>query len=153
MSLASESPGNTRVMWPNTRNWFASHSQVFVKLALIGTVYLTRGQSYWKELHFKLHVGMDLEKDRNKAGMRKLTNTTLLQNDGGLLSGLQAGMRERKKTTLHLQIMGSRCRVVFLLLLTPAWRPEMRPPSSRSRVVLLSFLIPALFLSFSQVDP
>ena len=29
------------------------------------------------------------KKDRNKAGMKKLKNTTLLLNDGGLLSGLQ----------------------------------------------------------------
>ena len=34
--------------------------------------------------------------DRNKAEMRKLKNTMhLLQNDGGLLFGLQAGMHVR----------------------------------------------------------
>ena len=31
---------------------------------------------------------------RNKAGMRKLKNTTLLQNDGVLLSGLQLNALE-----------------------------------------------------------
>ena len=30
-----------------------------------------------------------VKKDRNKAGMKKLKNTTLLRNDGGFLSGLQ----------------------------------------------------------------
>ena len=34
--------------------------------------------------------------------MKKIKNTTILQNDGGLLCGLQAGIRERKKTTLHM---------------------------------------------------
>ena len=32
---------------------------------------------------------MDLLKDRNKAGLRKLKDTTLLQNDGILLSGTE----------------------------------------------------------------
>ena len=81
-------------------------------------------------------VGRDGPKGKNKAGMRKLDNTTLLQNDGGLLSGL---LYTTKWT-----------RDVSAL----RWRLESRPPSFRSRVVLSTFLIiPALFLSFLQVHP
>ena len=47
---------------------------------------LTR-RKFLKKFHFK--KGWNDEKDRNKAGMRKLNNTTLVPNDGGLLSGLQ----------------------------------------------------------------
>ena len=57
----------------------------------------------------------------------------LLWYDGNLLSGLQPGMRKRKKTTLHLQKMDRRCRVVFLLSFIPGWTPERRPPSFCSR--------------------
>ena len=39
------------------------------------------------KLHFK--YGWTCKKDRNKAGMEKLKNTTLLLNDGGLHSGFQ----------------------------------------------------------------
>ena len=46
----------------------------------------TREKSFWeKKLHFKLgKLGWTYKKDRNKAGMSKLKDTTLLQNDGGL---------------------------------------------------------------------
>ena len=46
--------------------------------------------------------------------MRKLNNTALLWNDGCLLSGFQAGIRESKKTALHLLPISCRCRVVYL---------------------------------------
>ena len=36
-------------------------------------------------------LALDLLKDRNRAGIRKLKNTTLLRSDGGLHSGFQHG--------------------------------------------------------------
>ena len=48
------------------------------------------GKKFLKKLQFKL--GMDLQKGKNKAGMGKLKNTTLLWNDGGLLSGFQRNL-------------------------------------------------------------
>ena len=45
------------------------------------------GKNFWKSNSFKL--GMDLKKGHNKAGMRNLKNTTILWDDGALLSGHQ----------------------------------------------------------------
>ena len=41
-----------------------------------------------KNTSFQLRAGI-VKKDRNKAGMEKLKNTSLVRNDGALLSGLQ----------------------------------------------------------------
>ena len=46
-----------------------------------------QGKRLLKKFHFK--QGWTCKKDRNQAGMRKLRNTTLLRNDGGLFSDLQ----------------------------------------------------------------
>ena len=48
----------------------------------------TRRKSFWKK-NFISSYGWTCKMDRNKAGMRKLENTTPLQNDGALLSDLQ----------------------------------------------------------------
>ena len=67
----------------------------------------------------------------------------------------QAGMRECKKTTLHLLPIFCRCRVVFLRSLTLAWRPERRPPSFRSRWcswVSDSCLVSVLFIGSALLE-
>ena len=47
-------------------------------------------------------VGMGLYKGQKQGRDEKIQELHLLWNDGGLLSGLQVRMRERKKTTLYL---------------------------------------------------
>ena len=74
----------------------------------------------------------------NKTGMRKLKNITLLRNDSSLLSGLQCNAPE---SLVNFQSE----------LGMEHWRPERRPPLFHGRIVLLSFLIPALFLYLFQV--
>ena len=45
------------------------------------------------------------------------------------------------------------CKVNYRDVSALRWRPERRPPSVRSRVVFLSFLISTLFLSFYRSIP
>ena len=76
--------------------------------------------------------------------MTKLNNITLLWNDGGSLSGLQCNALA---SLVHFCAKWTRDASAL------RWRPERRLPSFRSKVMLLSFLISALFLSFFQVHP
>ena len=95
--------------------------------------------------------------DRNKAEMRKFKNTTPVWNDGSLLSCLQCNaLASLVPFVVHFVV----CKVNFVVCkvnqgckCTLHWRPRRRPPSFRSRTVLLSFLITALFLFFLQVQP
>ena len=80
--------------------------------------------------------------------MRKLYNTTPLQNDGSLFFGPQhnalASLVHFAPHTTKWSRDASALR----------WRPERRLPLFCSRVVFLSFFIPALmFLYFLQVHP
>ena len=60
--------------------------------------------------------------------MQKLKNTTLLQNDDGLLSGLQCNALA---SLLHFVV----CKVSYRDASALRWRLERRPPSFCSRVV------------------
>ena len=68
----------------------------------------------------------------------------LLRNDSSLLSVLEAGMREGKKTTIHLMPSICQCVVVSLRFLIYAWRLGKRLLSFRSRWCSWGFS----FLSF-----
>ena len=54
---------------------------------------------------------------------------------------------------IHLLPIFCRCKVVFWVSLMLAWKPNRRPPSFRSSVLLFNFLVPDLFLSILQVQP
>ena len=117
---------------------FEYHQQTHPQL-LATQVSILR-EKFWKK--FISSLRWTYKTDRNKAGRRKLRNTTLRQNDEGLLCGL-------KHNALASLVHFAQNKVNYRDASALSWRPERRrPPLLHSSVVLMSYLIPALFLSF-----
>ena len=112
-------------------NWNHLHHMVVQWLQQIMHVYMPvwgylqysnflniqEGKKFLKK-NFISSYGWTCKKDRNKSGMRKLKNATLLRNDGSLLFGLQ---RNALASLVHFVVCkwtrdGSALR----------WRPERR---------------------------
>ena len=79
--------------------------------------------------------------------MRKLNNTTLLRTKGTLLFGLQHNDLASYVHIVQFAHMNYRDTS------TIRWRPERRVPLFHNMVVILSYLIPELFLSILLVQP
>ena len=78
------------------------YTRPFGPLTLESCYLCELGQKVPEKASFHVRAGPVNGTERNKAGMRKLKNTTVLQNDGALLSGLQCNALV-SKFTLYTQ--------------------------------------------------
>ena len=98
---------------------------------------MTKGKKLMKKTSFQVRDGL-VKKDRNKTGMRKVKNTTLLRNDGILLVQCELGMQ--------VHCVGG-------LVQSELWMPERIPPSFCNGVIFLSLSSLACFCPFYRSIP